>query len=900
MRALRRILARIGALFTRRQDEERLREELEEHLAMLTEHNLRSGVSPAEARRQAALKFGPVEATKEAYRDRRGLPWLSALASDLVFGWRQLNKHRVASAAATLSLALAIGAATAAFRLVDAVFLRTLPLAEPERLSFLAFTFVDREGRPDYRDDFDYPTFRRYRETVSDRADLMVAGLIARQDVAFGAGDETEKSYRQYVSGNLFAIFGLQPALGRLLMPYDDLTPGAHPVAVLSYNYWTSRFGRDPGIIGKTFRMRNDRFEVVGIAPKGFTGTEPGEVTDIFIPAMMNAEAIHSPGWSWFRIWVRPKQGVSLEQVRQPLQAVFTQDHRERLNAFHSDTSRQVIEAFLREKVLLLPAAAGASGLQKEYARPLLILSFLVALVLLVACTNVANLLTAQAAARAREMALRVSIGAGRRHLVQLVLVESALLAVGASALGTLFAAWAAPLVTAMLRVPGDPVRLVLETGWRELAFSAALASLVTFLFGLPPALRASAVQPINALKGTDDPYSRRRLMNGLLVAQIAFCVLVLFVAGLFLKTFQRLSNRPLGFTAERLLIMDTSASGKEQPAAEVWMQAADLLRNTPGVQSVSLSGWALLTGNRWTGAVHLPGRAVETRPPYFLDVAPRFFETMQIRLIDGREFRSGDVPPRLSGTKQPLPGVGIVNEAFARTYFNGENPMGRSVNVRQSKDLSAPMEIVGYVGDAAYRNLREPVPPTVYVPMAQRGNGAFLVRTSGDPRALAPTLRREVSRARSDFRVRTVETQNAFVQWHLVRERLLATLSLFFAVVTLVLAAVGLYGVLNYSVMRQRREIGIRMALGARPAHVLRRLTIDIGGMLCLGSAAGLAGGLASGRFIESLLYEVRATDFGMIVAPIVTLACVAVVAALPPAIRAARIDPAQALRSD
>jgi predicted permease len=528
----------------------------------------------------------------------------------------------------------------------------------------------------------------------------------------------------------------------------------------------------------------------------------------------------------------------------------------------------------------------------------MLIMSVLVALVLLVACANVANLLTAQAAARAREMALRVSIGAGRLRLVQLVLVESALLAIGASALGGLFASWSAPLVTSMLRVPGDPVRLVLDTGWRELAFSLGLALLVTLLFGLAPALRASAVQPIAAIKGTDDPRARRRLMRALLAAQIAFCALVLFVGGLFLNTFQRLANRPLGFSAERVLIMDTSANA-EQPLA-TWQQVMDHLRQTPGVESVSLSGWPLLSGDRWTGSVRLPGHAVEPRPPYFLSVAPGFFETMRIRLIDGRDFRPGDLPPRLKTPAQPLPGVGIVNETFARTYFNGQNPVGRSVDVRKSKDLSAPMEIVGYVGDAVYRNLREPIPPTVYFPMGSQDSGAFLLRTAVDPHVLAPSLRREVSRARSDFRVRTIQTEEDFVRWHLVRERLLATLSLFFAVVALMLAAVGLYGVLNYSVMCQRREIGIRMALGARSTHVLHQVTTDVFAMICLGSAVGLAAGLASGRFIESLLFEVKATDLWMIAAPILTLAIVAVLAALPPALRASHIDPAQTLRSD
>ena len=885
-------MRRFANLFRQR----RLNDELEEELASHVEEAVERGRSAVEARRRlgSALQY------REQSRDIKLLPWLDALASDVVFGWRQLNKHRAVSAAAVLSLALATGATTAAFRLVDAVLLRTLPVAEPERLFYLAITnFVDRDGRPDYRDDFDYPTFRRYRQTVGDRADLILAGMSYRQDATLTSGEEPEQVYRQFVSGNFFGILGIQPALGRLITPNDDLTPGAHPVAVVSHHYWTRRFGRDPHVLGKTFRMGNDRYEIVGVAPSRFIGTEPGVVTDVFIPAMMNAQAINSPGWSWFRIWLRPKAGVTPEQVRQPLQAVLTLENQERVKNFHSDTPKQIIDASLNQAVLLFPAASGVSGLQKEYRRPLLILAVLVALVLLVACANVGNLLTAQAAARGREMSLRVSIGAGQWRLIQLVLVESALLATLSSAAGALFAWWSAPFVVSMLAPPVNPVRLILDPDWRAVLFSVVLTVSITFLFGLAPALRASSVKPASALKGGDDPHSRRRLMNALLVAQMAFCVLVLYVAALFVATFERLSNRPLGFSHRHVLALQTDAGGKKQPLA-TWMQVAGQLRHTPGVESAAFAGWALLTGNRWTGSVRVPGQAVEPRAPYMLDVSPGFFETMRIPLIDGRDFRPGDAPPRLQGLGQPLAGVGIVNEAFARTFFDGHDPVGRSVDVRQSKDLSTPMEIVGYVRDASYGSVREPIRPTVYVPIEGRSGGTLLVRTAGDPLPLAPILRREVSGTRADLRVRHIETQSGLVAQHMIRERLLATLSLFFAVVALVLAGIGMYGVLNYSVIQQRREIGIRMALGARSAHVVRRVVTDLFTMLCVGLVIGLAAGLAGRRLVERLLFEVKATDAAMVLVPVLTLLAGGALAALPPAIRAVQIDPAQTLRSE
>jgi putative ABC transport system permease protein len=876
-------------------NQRRLNREIEEEFASHIEEAIERGDSVEEARKI----FGDVLRHREHSRDVRLLPWFDALASDIVFGWRQLRKRPAVSAAAILSLALAIGATTAAFRLINAVLLRTLPVADPQRLFIAATTYVDRDGRVDYSDDFDYPTFRRYCETVADRADLLVAGRVAsRQAAVFGSGAEGERVYRQYVSGNLFPVFGLQPVLGRLLTPDDDRTPGEQPVAVLSYDFWTRRFGRDPGVLGSTFRMGKDTFTIIGVAPKGFIGTEPGSITDVFLPAMMNAEAINKPDWSWFRLFVRPKAGFSAELVRQPLQASFTREHQDQMKSFPADTPKPIIDTFLNEKLVLLPAASGASDVQRVYRRPLLILGALVILVLLVACTNVGNLLTAQATARAREMALRVSIGAGHWRLIQLVLVESALLAVSASVLGAFFASWCAPLVVDMLHVPEDPVRLVLDSGWRDLAFAAALASSVALLFGLAPAFRASHVEPMSTLRGGDDPHARRRLMYVLLAAQVAFCILVQFVAGLFVSTFQRLSNRPLGFSAERLLVMDANAP-KEQPL-QFWTQAADQLRGTPGVQSVALAAWPLLEGDRWTVSVRLPGHPVEVSSPYALDVSPGYFSTMRIGLIAGRDFRLADLPPRLDASNQPLPGVGIVNEAFARTYFDGQNPVGRSVYMLQSKDTSAPMEIIGYVRDTVYRDVREPMHATVYVPTVKRQHYTFMVRTTGDPLPVTPILRRAVSNARPDLRVSTIQPEANFLRWQMLRERLLATLSFFFAIIALVLAAIGLYGVLNYSVTWQQREIGIRIVLGAQPAHIVRRATSGLLAMVVVGLLAGLAAGIACGRLIESLLFEIKATDPGTVAIPLLTLLGAALAAILPPAIRAMRIDPAQTLRSE
>jgi predicted permease len=859
--------------------------------------------------RAAMLHTGGAAQAMDALRDQRGWPCLQSVLADVVFAWRQLNKHRTTTVAAILSLGLAVGATTAAFRLLDAVFWRSLPILEPERFFALGWNSTTSQGEPVYRDDFDYPTFRRYKAAVGQRAEVMVVGTASRQEIVIG--EELERASRQYVSGNVFPTLGLQPAVGRLLHPADDVESGGREVAVISYDYWHRRFGRDPAVVGRTFRWGRSTIEIVGVSPQGFTGTEPGRITDFFVPATLNAQALNSPGWSWFRIWVRPNPGTSPEQVQQLIQAQVRLDRQESVKSLSSDSSGPRIAAFLNEQIQFSSAAAGVSGLQRTFRWPMLILSALVVLVLLIACANLANLLLAQGAARAQEMALRASIGAGRWRLIQLVLIESALLAVCASIAGAIFAWWSAPLVVSLLAFQ-EPVQLVLDANWRVLGFGVALTIAVTVFFGLAPALRASSVGPLGALKGHDDPHRHRRVARSLIGAQMAFCLFVVFTAGLFASTVRNLSNRPLGFDPDHLLLLEINLSSTPSPNAagrqppEVWARVGERIRATPGVEATAFAAWVPLSENRWRAPVLVPGRVPEEdSSPYFLAVSPAYFDTMRIGMVAGRDFRISDTPPTRD-EQRPVAGVGIVNEAFARAYFNGQSPIGRQVLVRQYKrnpqdtDVDAPMDIVGLVRDSVYDNLREPMRPTVFVPDEAANHAALVVRTTGDPLALGPTLRREVTRAHADFRVTNVGTQTAFVQRQMLRERLLATLSLFFAMVALLLAGIGLFGVLNYAVVQRRREIGIRMALGARAGHVVRRVTAEMLIPVGAGLMIGLAGGLGFGRFVESILFEVKPTDAMSVATPLLTLAVAAALAALPPALRAVRIDPAQTLRSE
>ncbi|HUE02861.1 MAG TPA: ABC transporter permease [Bryobacteraceae bacterium] len=865
-------------------------DEFESHIAEAIE----DGRDPAEAR----AAFGLALSRRDESRDIRVIPWLASLRADAIFGWRQLIKNKVTSTAAVLSLALAVGACTGAFRLIDALLLRPLPVAHAEQLYAVTRSWIDFDGKPATVEEWAYPSFRLMRAAVKGRAELIAVSYVQRMDLTYKSDQEMEKANLQYVSGWMFGSFGLRAALGRLLTENDDLQPRAHPYAVLSYDYWSRRFARDPQVVGRTFRMGDDLYQIVGVGPPPFTGTETGTVTDIFIPAMMHPGATLDD-WSWHRTLARLKPGVAIEPIRARLDATSHAFELERSKGF-SGMRKQDIDKFLAQTVVLRPAAAGASNLQNDFRVSLLALGVLAALVLLIACVNVANLMTAQAMARTREMALRVSIGAGRWRLVQLVLVEGGILAFLASALGGIFAWWSAPFVVGMINPPDNPARLALPADWRVLGFGVILTGLVMLLLGLTPALRASAVKPAAALKGGDQPHSRRRLMHTLIGAQVAFCVLVLFVTGLFAATFQRLSHRPMGFSSERLLTLNMVSQRDEAPV--VWDQLAEHLRGVPGVQAVAMAGWPLLDGNNsWNNFISLNGAPPSPVLAHFLAVSPGWIDAMKIPLIDGRDFRADDTAP----------GAALVNETFAKQFFNGADPVGKSfVRTFVGNMDGGRFQIVGLLRDAPYRNIREPILPVAFVPLHvvdrkgglnPEGQATFIVRTASEnPMALASILRREVPRVRPEFRVSDIRPQADLVRAQTVRERLLAMLALFFAAVALLLAAIGLYGVLDYSVLQRRREIGIRMAIGAPAATIARLVTVEISVTVLIGALAGIALGMASARYIETLLYQVKPTDAGMLAAPSVTIVLVALLAALPAVCRAVHIDPAAMLRSE
>jgi predicted permease len=873
---------------------ERLNREIDEELESHIEEAITQGRDPIEARRA----FGSALRHRENSRDVRLVAWLESLRSDAVFGWRQLNKTKVTSLATILSLALGIGACTAAFRLIDALLLRPLPVANAERLHVIAFEGTGPNGKMTY-DSCSYPMFRQMRANVKEQAELIAVSYSDRLDLTYGSDQEMEREYVQFVSGWMFGAFGVQPAVGRLFSVDDDGKPGAHAYAVLSHDYWTRRFGKHRAVVGRTVRIGETPYQIIGVAEKRFTGTETGTSTGIFLPmAMKNPRTLESWNNFWMRAFIQLKPGVAVEPVEERLRATFHAIQEERAKTFLTLTPQQK-ELFFKEKLLVETAAAGRSNLQRDYKRPLGILAVLVALMLLIVCANVANLMTAQGAARAREMALRVSIGAGRWRLVQLVLVESALRAFLAAIVGGLFAWWAAPFVAGMINPPDDPARLSLPADWRVLGFVVLLSAGATLLFGLVPALRASAVKPASALKGGDNPLVRGRLMHALIAVQVSFCFLALFVAGLFVATFDRLTHETTGFSAERVLNLEAVTHQAQPPA--FWEQVEEHLREVPEVESVAMTTWPLMSGESWVGEISIGGAAPSDVLTDLLAVSPGWMEEMKIPFLDGRDFRR----------EETYPNAAIVNRAFANQFFRGEDPVGKRFEMVASSGGRSSVEIAGFVKDARSRdNLRLPIRPTAYVPFSAvdaagtpqlRGRGTFVVRThSANPLALASLLRQEVPRARPEFYVNNIRTQAEINLARTFRERLLAVLGLFFAGVALVLGGVGVYGVLHYSVLQRKREIGIRMAVGAQAGVIARLVTVDVFSMVVIGAIAGLALGMVSGRFIESLFYQVKATDWTMMALPWAMMLVTALAAAVVPVMRAVRIDPVEMLRAE
>jgi putative ABC transport system permease protein len=892
-------------------DTERLDRDLDDeqlfHVEARAEALVERGVPPEEAIRQARRRFGNLLKLRESSHETKLHPRLECVLQDARFGLRMLRKNPMVTAAAVLSLALTIGAFTAAFSLIDALFLRPFPVADPDSLVYLSSSGPDEgtfRGGPS-NISFSLPMLDRLRE--ASRAEIELFGIGyggPYQNAVFDGGSGKEEVVRpQWISGAGFGILGIRPALGRLLTAGDDTLGGDH-AAVLSHAYWMRRFGGKPAVIGQklTLSVRgvdSGRFQIVGVAPKGFSGIEPGQPTDLWfpLPSRNPAQWEARPGAVFFHIRGRLKNGVAAEQARSALQVAFTKfRHEWTSRILRPGTPVQRVDEFVNARLELHPGSKVPANLRTKFERPLWILALIAGLVLLLACSNVANLLVARAAAREREMALRVSIGAGRGRLLQQMLIESGLLAFAGCVLGLAFAAATAPFIVRLLAPSDFPAYLDLHVDGRVLGFVALIGLLTTLLFGLAPALRASAVSPIRALQAGGDRHSARiGILRPLLMAQVSFCFAVLFIAGLLLLSFFKLTTLDLGFSKDRVVICTLSAANpRDEKTPESVVQLLERTRRLPGVRAASLSGRGLAVTSYLPPQVpiRIPGPEERSVQSGYMLVSPGFFETMQIRLLAGREFVPADaVPPATVSV--------IVNRAFASRYFADEDPLGKRF-LRIDRCGWAPQQIVGVARDARYNTVRDATSPMVFSPSLRAAGATLEVRAAGDPSPLLSTLKDDIEHIDPSIRVTSVSLQSTRIDDSLLQERLLALLAGFFAVVAVVLAAMGLYGVLNYSVAQRTKEIGIRITLGARQLVVARLVVADMLVLTVIGVAIGIAGGLSLARYVATFLFEVKPSDFFSVALPLACLLAASGLAAIPATTRAVRVDPIVALRHE
>ena len=880
-----------AVLHSHRLDRE-LNDEIETHLAMQEEELRRQGMDAAAARRAARREFGGVAQTQEAYRERRGIPWLESAAKDLFCALRGLRRSPGFAAAAVISLALGIGANTAIFSLFHTLMLRMLPVARPAQLLTMYRTGGWGKG---------FASYPLYLE-IAKRTDLF-NGVVARSGVrkvrlAAAAGDRAEFVYREYVSGNYFTVLGVPPALGRLISDEDNRVPRSSPVAVLSYDFWRRRFGADPTVVGRKLVIDEQPLTVVGVARPGFRGIEVEHHADVWVPAMMARIGIMAPGNHWVWIVARRKPEVSRQQVQAAVDAVF-QHH---LAAVYGSNGDAAFRRFAMDQHLeVREGGVGLSLLREAFGKPLTVLMAAVGLVLLAACANVANLLVARGAARQREVALRYSLGATRGRLVRQSLIECLLLAGSGAAMGILLAWWGAQALLRFLPTETtEPLSTVPDLS--VLAFTLAISLASALLFGLVPAMRSTAVDPAAGLRTAIGQARSGRpvLRRSLVIVQVALSVVLVVLAGVFGRTLAELRSVELGFHNLNTIAFDLDfpSSWKKDQVREWRQRFQGRLESLAGVTSVSYAFPGPFSNGDSTVTIRIPGSPAAGNQPVEVNVvtaAPRYFETIGNPPLVGREFDRND-----TATSRK---VALVNQAFARRYFPGDpNPLGRVVSFDDSQEGGAPTFIAGVVHDMRSHTVRDKLDPTVYVPAAQMPSDfepTFVVRAAAPAVALAPALRRELERLGPQVAINEPRTIRQRIDDSIFQERMMAALSEFFGVLALLLAAVGLYGVLAYGTAQRTGEIGVRMALGARRAAVLWMVFRDALVLVAAGLAVGLPCALAATHGAASVLVGIEPAQ-AIYLWTVAVLLAAGLAAAFLPARRAASVDPATVLRHE
>jgi predicted permease len=819
--------------------------------------------------------------------------------SDIRDAVRALRATPIVTAVAIGSLALGIGANTAIFSILNTLLLRSLPVKDPQQLAIVSTDVL--------RDAWTNPIW----EQIRGRAGLF-AGAAAWSGDRFNTARSGQTAFVQglYVSGRFFDVFGVPPLLGRTFRESDDTRGGGAdgPVAVISYDYWQRRFGGSADAIGQAVLMDGVTFTVVGVTPPEFFGPEVGSKYDVAIP--IAAEGLirgrdsmldERSAW-WLTVVIRRQVDQSLAAATAALRGVQPQIREATIPPrFRSQDAQE----YLREPFSLVPAASGASYLRYRYQRPLTTIMVVVALVLLIACANIANLQLARANARRHELSVRLALGASGARVARLLLVESLGLSGCGAALGMLFAHWGSRLLVRQLSTSTNAVFLDLSVDWRVLGFTMGVTVATALLFGIAPSLRAARVQPNDALKeqGRAVTADRRSgVGSALVVLQVALSLMLVVAAGLFVRTFSSLVTRPLGFDPDRVLVANVDATtARVEPAARVplFARLQEAAASAPGVDAAAASAVTPVSGSTWQFLIDLPDGPPlpdRERAVHVNIVTDGYFRTYGTRVIAGRDFTNADA--------DGAPPVVIVNEAYARKFLGGANPLGHYVHQAGSPRRAAVRrQIVGYVEDAIYRNLRQIVPPTIYIPIGQQPEMRPAINISvraaaGSPALLTRELTDALTHVSPDLAI-TFRPLADQLRSSLVQERLVATLSGFFGALALLLAAIGLYGVTSYAVSRRRTEIGIRLALGAEPGGVVRMVLRRVAWLVAAGVGVGALITVWVSPFVESLLFGLTPRDPTTMIAAAAVLAAIGALAGWLPAWRASRIDPAVVLRN-
>jgi predicted permease len=846
--------------------------------------------------------------------------WVEMVGRDFGYALRTLRRSRGFAVVAALTLALGIGANTAIFTLLDQVLLRLLPVKNPQQLVLLTMR-GKHYGNNWGGNAISYPMYRDFQDHNE-----VFSGMFCRfpQPVSMTYGGQAERTLGELVSGTYFGVLGIGTVLGRAIGPEDDRVPDGHPVVVLSYDYWKRRFGGDPQIIGKTLLVNNYQMAVIGVSQPGFDGIEVGSSTKIFIPVMMEKEIIIGPmkfltdrRSRWVNAFGRLKPGVTEEKAKASLQpfmhSMLEQEVKEA--AFHN-ASAYDREEFLKCWIDVLPGSQGRASLRRELRTPLWVLMATTGMVLLIACANIANLLLARATGRQKEIAVRLAMGATRGRIVSQLLIETLSLSALGGALGLALAFWADKALLAVY-LPSDSGNLNISTApdFRILLFTLAVTLATGLIFGLAPALQSTRPDVGRTLKdqaGAVVGGGHGRLRNALVVTQVALSLLLLIGAGLFLRSLKNLSNLGPGFAAERLVgfNIDPSLNGyTPERLNSFYPQLTENLNAIPGVKSVAVASMRIMEDNEWDSGLTAEGYSPtkpDDHPQAFMNqIGPGYFATLGVPITAGRDFRLTDnrMVKRANATDDfdMVPTTVIINEKFAARFFAGRNPVGMHLGFGTDPGTHTEMEIIGVVKDIKYTNLRDEIPIQAYVPYMNSpylGGMTIYVRTVGDPSQLMTSIRAKVREVDANLPIYAMRTMEAQISNSLSMERMIASLSTVFGFVATVLAIIGLYGVMSYSVAQRTREIGIRMALGAEQRKVIGMVMREVLTLIAIGIGVGVPAALVLTRVVKSQLYGLEAHDPWTLGLATGLLAVVACAAGYVPALRASRVDPMKALR--